>query len=357
MGSRERRGARPGTHAGLPERRPLPRILPYLWVALAFLAALEGLDDLFDLPGADAVYEGWVHGTVLTAAAVLCLVRAHREPLGRAAWLAFGIGLACWAIGDVVWSVIWEGDQNPPYPTFADVLWLAWYPFTAFGLWLLIRLRVVDFELHRWMDGLAVMLTVLIPAFAILLQPVAEETNDTTLATIVDFSYPVLDILLVGAILGIYGLLDWRPTGMWLALGFGIGVIAISDAWSAVDQARDDQAQGGFGVTFLVGALIIALCAWHSSPHPHEHVESRGWRAIALPLAAQALAAAIQVYGLFDELGVIERVATLFVLAIVSVQIIATRPRDDAAAEDDAAEAPAASARRADVEDVHAPGG
>jgi peptidoglycan/LPS O-acetylase OafA/YrhL len=315
----------------VPERRPLPRALPYLWLALAFLAALEGIDELFDLPGADALYEGWIHGVVLISAAALCLFRAHREPLGRGAWLAFGLGLACWAIGDVVWSVLWENDPDPPYPTIADLLWLAWYPFTVAGLWLLVRLRVVDFELHRWMDGLAVMLTVLIPAFAILLQPVAEETDDTTLATIVDFSYPVLDILLVGAILGIYGLLDWRPTRMWLALGFGIAVIAVSDAWSAVDQARDDTSQGDFGVLFIVGALIIAFCAWHSSPHPHRHVESRGWRAIALPLAAQALAAAIQVYGLFAELGVIERIATLFVLAIVSVQIIATRPRGDEA--------------------------
>jgi hypothetical protein len=317
----------------VPQPRPLPRALPYLWGVLAFLAALEGLDELFDLPGADAIYEGWIHGVVLLSAATLCLVRAHYEPLGRAAWLAFGLGLACWALGDVVWSVLWENTAEPPYPTIADLLWVAWYPFTVAGLWLLIRLRVVDFELHRWMDGLAVMLTVLIPAFAILLQPVAEETNDSTLATIVDFSYPVLDILLMGAILGIYGLLDWRPSRMWLALGVGIGLIAISDAWSAVDQARDDTTQGDFGVIFIVGALIIAFCAWHSSPHPHVHRESHGWRAIALPLAAQAVAAAIQVYGLFAELGIIERFATLGVLAIVTLQIVATRPRRDADAE------------------------
>jgi hypothetical protein len=319
-----------------------------VWFTLAFLAALEGIDEIVGLPGPDAFYEGWLHGIVLTAAAVLCLVRAYREPLGRGAWLAFGIGLACWAVGDVVWSILWEGDPDPPYPTIADPLWLAWYPFTVAGLWMLIRLRVVDFELHRWMDGLAVMLIVLIPAYALLLQPVAEETNDTTAATIVDFSYPVLDILLVGAILGIYGLLDWRPTKMWLALGFGIGLIAVSDALSAVDQARHDSFQGDLGAPFTIGALVIAVCAWHSSHHPHRHVESRGWRAIALPLAAQFLAAAIQVYGLFAELGAVERIATLFVLAIVSIQIIATRPRDDEAT---------AEAESVEVEDVHAGGG
>ena len=46
-----------------------------------------------------------------------------------------------------------------------------------------------------------------------------------------------------------------------------------------------------------------------------------------LPLAAQALAAAIQVYGIFHELGDTERLVTLFVLAVSMVQIIVARPR------------------------------
>ncbi|MCW3008382.1 MAG: putative signaling protein [Solirubrobacterales bacterium] len=314
----------------MPDVRPLPRALPYAWTILALLAAAEGLNEIFDLPGRNALYEGWVHDVVIVCAAVLCLLRARHEPLGRSAWLAFGLGLSCWALGDVLWSILYEGQANPPYPTVCDLFWLAWYPFTAVGMALLVRLRVVGFELHRWMDGLAVMLIVLIPGFALLLQPVAEHTDDTTLATIVDFSYPILDVVLLGAMLGIYGLLDWRPTKMWLALGAGCTLIVISDAWFAVDQARDDTTQGEFGVTLTIGALIIAFAAWRSSPHPHLHRESHGWRAIALPLAAQLLAGAIQVYGLFEELGVTERIVTLLVLFIVSVQIIVTRPRLDA---------------------------
>jgi hypothetical protein len=47
-----------------------------------------------------------------------------------------------------------------------------------------------------------------------------------------------------------------------------------------------------------------------------------------LPLLAQALAASIQVYGLFfGDLGHSERILTLIVLAIASVQIIVARPR------------------------------
>jgi hypothetical protein len=52
-----------------------------------------------------------------------------------------------------------------------------------------------------------------------------------------------------------------------------------------------------------------------------------GWPAIALPLAAQGLAIAIQIYGFFYELPRSERILTVAVLLIAMVQIVATRPR------------------------------
>ena len=56
-------------------------------------------------------------------------------------------------------------------------------------------------------------------------------------------------------------------------------------------------------------------------------------RAIALPLLAQALAAGIQVYAIFEPVGKSERVVTLVALVVTSVQIILTRPRVGAGAE------------------------
>ena len=52
-----------------------------------------------------------------------------------------------------------------------------------------------------------------------------------------------------------------------------------------------------------------------------------GMRAIALALFAQALAIFIQFYAIFREVGKSERVVTIVVLVVASVQIILTRPR------------------------------
>ena len=69
-----------------------------------------------------------------------------------------GSALSLWFLGSAAWSLAYGGRPAAPYPTFADVPWLPWYPLTAVGIFSLIRVRVPQFELHRWMDGIAVTL-------------------------------------------------------------------------------------------------------------------------------------------------------------------------------------------------------
>ncbi|UGS33919.1 hypothetical protein DSM104329_00286 [Capillimicrobium parvum] len=291
---------------------------------LAVLAALEGLHELTGF-GGHALVDNWLHNAAMVAATGLCIARAVHDPHGRGAWLAFGAALGLWTLGDLTWTILYGADPDPPYPTIADALWLAWYPVVAVAIGLLIRTHVTRFELHRWMDGLAVMLIVLIPGFAFVVQPVSESTDNGSLSTIVDFSYPILDVVLVGALLGVFSLLAWRPSRAWLALGLGCALIAISDAALAVQQARGEFG-GDWTFTLTVGAIVITYAAWASAAEDDER-EVYGWRAIALAVAAQVLAGAIQIYGLFHELGPSERVVTLAVLAIATTQIIITRPR------------------------------
>jgi hypothetical protein len=72
---------------------------------------------------------------------------------------------------------------------------------------------------------------------------------------------------------------------------------------------------------------MVAFAAWQARPGRLAPKEVSGWPAIALPLAAQALAAMIQVYGFFYEIHRIERILTVIVLLIAMVQIVVTRPR------------------------------
>jgi hypothetical protein len=309
-----------------------PRVLRLIWIVLGLLVLGEAIHELLNAGGDSAFFDEWLPDTVVVAAAVLCIARAVREPRGRLAWLAFGLGLACWSVGSVLWTLRYGSNPNPPYPTASDALWLLWYPFTGIGVALLIRLRVTRFELHRWIDGVAVMLIVLAGGFALVLQSVAEHTGQRDFATIVDFSYPVLDMILIGAILGVFGLMAWRPGKVWLWLGLGCVIMAAADAVFAVQEARGIASGNGYTFLWTAGAVLIAYAAWVPPPPTVREPPSDlvGWRAIALPLAVQLLAVCVQVYLLAAglEVSITDRIVTIAVLLIASLQIVVSRPRE-----------------------------
>jgi hypothetical protein len=305
-----------------------PRAVDRALVVLAVLILFEALEEVFRLGGPPWIYQTWVHDFVTLCAAVLVVARAVYEPRTRGAWLAFGAAMLLWSFGSIGWSIAYEGKAVVPYPTFADVFWLLWYPLMALGIGLLIRVRIKRFELHRWMDGVAVVLLVLAAGFAIVIQPVARETLQSATATVVDFSYPVLDLLLIGAILGVYGLLGWRPDAMWILLGLGILASTVADATFAIQEAHGLPETQPYDFVWTLGAVLIACAAWVTSPAARDvHAQVTGLRAIALVLVAQAIAAGIQVYAIFGELAKSERIITLVVLVITSVQIVLARPR------------------------------
>jgi hypothetical protein len=308
-----------------------PLWLRPVWIVLLVLTTLEALNEFGWIGGPSVLYQRWIHDSVLAAAAVLMLTRAAFEPVARRAWLAFGLATAVWCTGDVSWSIVYGGQANPPYPTFADVLWLLWYPLMALGMVFLIRVRFRSFEVYRWLDGIAVMLMVLVAGFALVVQPLAVHSSRGWLATVISFSYPVLDVLLVGTLLGVYGLLGWKPDAMWIFIGLGIVASTCADAVFAVQEARGVVESGHYDFVWTMGALLIAYAAWVRAPSVHDDaVRVTGMRAIALALIAQALAIAIQILAVFEEIGKSERVVTAVVLLVASIQIVLTRPRASA---------------------------
>ncbi len=345
-------GRRPVEPGG--ELLAAPSALSFLWLVLGVLTVLEAANDLFGVVGPRWLYGNWIHNAILAVCAALVLGRAVFEPIARRAWLSFGLALLFWFVGSAAWSIAYAGQPNAPYPTFADAFWLAWYPLIGIGIYYLIRIRVPQFELHRWMDGIAVTLLVLAAGFALVIQPAVEHKTVGALATVVVFAYPVLDILLIGAVLGVYGLLGWRPDTMWILIGLAVVSTSVADAVFAVQEAeaRAVVTANHYDFIWTAGAVLLALAAWARVPAADANREAViGMRAVALALIAQALAIGIQLYAVFREVGRSERIVTVVVLVVASTQIILTRPRRKG---EDVARSPAST--EAHVEDSKAPG-
>lgn len=309
------------------------RLMPLLWTALAIGVLVEALGSVLHLGGNryNIIFSDWLHDSLMVAAALLILWRVVRHPDRdcRAGWTAIGLGYFIFAIGDVLWSLLYSRvGVEPDHATVSDVLYLLWYPFMFVGIGLLVRDRVPHFELNRLIDGIVVMLVVATPGVALVLQPVVERTSRADpLGRAVDIAPAFGDVLLLGAVLGVYGLMAWRPGRAWILIGLSLGMTAAADAVFAVQAAGGHYREGVYDFVWTAGAVLLAYAAWLPAPGKLKEREAFGWRAILLPVTAQALGVAIQIYGYFREIPSSERIVTVAVLLIATVQIIASRPR------------------------------
>jgi len=307
---------------------------PPIRVALGLLGVvlvLEIAGELSGVAGPASFYEVWLGTALLAGCAAVCLARAWSQPAERAAWVAIAAAMLTWTLGTVLWEAEYSGVARPPYPSDADVLWLLWYPLTAVGIALMIKARVARFDVASWMDGLVVMLLALAAAFPLTLDPVVHYFGSNELAGLVDIGYPLLDTLLLGAILGTFALMAWRPDPAWVLIALGIAAMTIGDAAFAVQQARGVYEGVHYGFVWSAGALLIACAAWVPVVYRQHRGELLGWSAIALPLFAAVLAVALQLcvvlFHSFDTKT--HKVTVLVVLVIATVQLILARPRAD----------------------------
>jgi hypothetical protein len=302
-----------------------------MWGTLIVLVvAYAGHEDLgLGGSGSDNLFETWISNALLWATSAVCLVGALRQRTGRIAWLLVTLGLTSWAVGNTIWSIRYGSSAAGPLTSISDIFWLAWYPLVLAALALLVRDRLHTFHLHRWIDGVAVMLLVMIPWVALFLGPVYHHSHETALADAVDFAYPLGDAIVFGSALGVFAMTGWRPPGkMWLLLGAGLAAMGIADSIYSVQALEGSKhVSTTYGVFWSAGAVLVAFACWEPHPGRIKPRELYGWSAVALALIAQAIAAAIQIFGFFHEIPRSERIITLVVLVIAIVQISVTRPR------------------------------
>ncbi len=327
--SRPVRGRARPTTTPAATRIQVPRSTRLALGLLALVLTLEITTELTGFPGPAHPLRVWLGTAVIAGSALLCAARARLVPVHRGAWAAIAAGMLSWSAGTVLWEALYSGASHQPAISGADALWLMWYPFTATALALLARARLARFELHRWMDGLVVVLLVLAAAFPLALHPLDQYFSSNVLAGLVDLSYPVLDTLLLGGILGTFALMGWRPDRTWILIATGCVAMTIADTWFATQHARGIAGNLQYDFLWSGGALMIACAAWAPAVHRHEHRELDGWLAITLPLFAQLLAIALQLgIVLFPDFDTeTHRATVLLVLLIGAIQLVLARPR------------------------------
>jgi diguanylate cyclase len=200
-------------------------------------------------------------------------VRLHR-PERIAPWLLMAFGQALFVAGDLVWNWF-EIIGEDPFPSIADVLYLAGYPFIALGLLLLIRRRIAGGDRGGLLDAAILTTAAAILSWTFLIQPqVVVATDVDTLSLAITLAYPIADLLLIGVAMGLLTTPGARTVSFRM-LGLSLVLLLFADQVYALQTLEGTYVSGSWiDSLYLVAYLLFGASALHPSmrrltdPHP-----------------------------------------------------------------------------------------
>jgi len=194
---------------------------------------------------------GWVPAAVCWRAAYRTGFRSRHVPLAAAAVTAF-------ATSNQVYFLSLAGATSLPFPGPTDIGYLLFYPLMLAALGAMVRPQLRRVTYSVVLDtivaalGAAAVITVLI-------SPVLAPSMDSPLsfATAVSLAYPLFDVLLVAAAVGLVASPARRG---WVLLVIGLLVFAAADVTYALRVATDAYGVGTIlDAGWAIGLALIAL--------------------------------------------------------------------------------------------------
>jgi len=132
----------------------------------------------------------------ITSATVI-LFRSRTMSKGRLPWVLLGLMQLLWAIGDLIWDGYELLGLPLPYPSIADVFYLAAYPVGMIGFVLYVRRRAGKQATGVLKDATIFALLAGLSAWQLVVQPYLEASGLLNSGDIVGISYPIMDVLLL----------------------------------------------------------------------------------------------------------------------------------------------------------------
>ena len=210
------------------------------------------------------VFDAWIGNLAYGGSTVLCAWRAAASPRQRWGWALITAALALFTLGSVLWTTTIQFFDPVPYPSWADVCFLAFYPVAYLGIGLLVRDTWKQRSGAVWFDGLIAGLGVAAIGASLVVGPISSGTRGNTATVLTNLAYPVGDLLLVSMLVGYFALRGWRPGRLWWALGGGLGLFAVADSIYVLRVTAGVYVTGTpLDGLWAIGAFVIALGAWH----------------------------------------------------------------------------------------------
>jgi PAS domain S-box-containing protein/diguanylate cyclase (GGDEF)-like protein len=230
-----------------------------LWAVVSAWLLLGGGDEDSRLWATDVVPP-----VLDVMAASLLFLAAGREvsPKRRLAWALIGAAVVALTVADVLFAWFQLGLRMDPFPTAADVGYVAYYPLLVLALLTLPSVATDGAERRRFaLDSLIVVLGGGLVVWQTVLRTTLEALDGDPAATILAIGYPVGDMVLLA---GVAGIALRRPAGVdpWalVALVAGMCFVLVADVGYALLSL--ESAIVWPDVLYMASPAALAAAGW-----------------------------------------------------------------------------------------------
>ncbi len=217
----------------------------------------------------------------LSAVAAIAYGVKRNRPSAPPGWWFLGAGVLLFITGDTIYK-FWHqimGQNNIPFPSFIDAIYVTMYPVLAVGLLLLARARMPGGDRASLIDSLTVTLGVGLLSWIFLIGPNVRAPGGT-LARLTAAAYPLGDVLLLAMLAHL-----WSSGGLRHAAGrlLAIGVLGtlMSDSLYGLANLHPSWSWND-GNPIDLGWIVFYACWGAAALHP-------SMRALAEPRPARTL--------------------------------------------------------------------
>ncbi len=234
-----------------------------------------------------ALKGNWVVYNIVGFSSAMAIVVGVRffRPRSGGAWYLMAGGMAVWAVADAYFSLYPRVTGRAlPFPSLADMLYLAAYPMVMAGLLLLLRARSPGRDRDGLIDALIVGTGLMVVGWITLMEPYATDPALTLPAKLVSIAYPVMDALLLSVMVRLaYGGGFRRPA--FAMLVGAVGAILASDVVYGFQVLAGTYYDGApVDLGWMASYILWGAAALHPSmldlERPDERAHrrvSRGW--------------------------------------------------------------------------------
>jgi diguanylate cyclase (GGDEF)-like protein len=309
------------------------RVARYLLALLAAVLLAYAAFLVFNIPDPIPGFWDRIYNVIEFLAAGICLLRGLTQREERRGWILLGLGMLCFALGDVYWTLVLKHKDEIPVPSPADAGYLLFYPFAYGALVVLVRTRADRFAPGLWLEGAVGSFAVAAIGAALLQKPIEAATGGSATTVAASIAYPLADILLFSLVVGVVILTGVRQGHgwTWIVTAVGFGIFAVTDAVYGYQTAAGTYVDNTIlDIGWPAAFTLFAFAAW-LKPERVRTSRLEGWQSALLPGIFGLTSLAVLIYASLDEvyavavvLAAVSLVAVIARMALLVAQRLAT---------------------------------